>query len=145
MSPQQGISLFKALPDEEALSVTERFYPLYEKTKSHSGINMEKTSHSKNVMELNSKIMFLKKQLTNISEKLQNIAYLDNLRKITATLDSLPLYYIKQLLDIDIDDVSNAISEFKNIVPENYITTILDKDNKIVNEVETILLSEQFI
>jgi superfamily II DNA or RNA helicase len=145
MSPKQGISLFKALPDEKALPVTEKFYPLYEKTKSHSGINMEKTSHSKNVMELNSKIMFLKKQLTNNSENLQNIAYLDNLRKITATLDSLPLYYIKQLLDIDIDDVSNAISEFKNIVPENYITTILDKDNRIVNEVETILLSEQFI
>ena len=38
-----------------------------------------------------------------------------------------------------------ALAEFKSLVNEEYIGTILEKDNKIMNTVETILLSEQFI
>jgi len=145
LSPFKGVSLFKASSDEKGLRVTENFYPLYEKSKTQSGINMEKTSLSKNILELNSKILLIKKQLTREPEKHYNDLYLDRLRKVVGTLNSLPLYYIRQLLDVSIDNVDIVINEFKKIVPENYLDVILEKDDKVINEIETILLSEQFI
>jgi superfamily II DNA or RNA helicase len=145
LSPLEGISLFKALPNEKSLQTTENFYNLYKQAKAQSGISSERTIRSKNTAELNNKIIFLKKQLANISENSQDIVYLDKLRKITGTLDSLPLYYTKQLLDVDIKKISTTITEFKNLVPEKYINVILEKHDNILNETETILLSEQFI
>ena len=144
-SPLGGISLFKASFEEKAFPVTESFYPLYEKTKAQSGISTEKTVRSKNLIELNSKILFLKKELTKIPGNESDISYLENLRRITSTLDSLPLYYTRQLLDIEIREAKTVVAEFRNIVPDNYIKTIIEKDEKVLNETETILLSEQFI
>jgi hypothetical protein len=60
-------------------------------------------------------------------------------------LEALPLYYTRALLNIDIRDVKTIITEFKNTVSESYINSIIEKDAKIMNEIETILLSEQFI
>ena len=145
LSPFAGISLFKAASNEQPLPITESFYPLYEKTKAQSGISAEKTSHSKNILELNSKIQFLKKQLVDNSDNSHDYKYLDKLRKATGMLEALPLYYIRALLDINIDDAKTVISDFKNIVSENYINAIIEKDERILNEIETILLSEQFI
>jgi len=48
-------------------------------------------------------------------------------------------------LDVKIENANVAILDFKSIVCEDYISTILEKDDKIMNEAETVLLSEQFI
>jgi len=61
---------------------------------------------------------------------LQDIEYLDKLRKITGTLEALPLYYTKALLDIEIDNVKSVITEFKKIVSDHYINTIMEKRRK---------------
>jgi superfamily II DNA or RNA helicase len=143
--PFAGISFFKTTPNEKPIPVNEYFYPLYEKSKEQSGINAEKSGHSKNLQEINNKINYLKKQLTNVSENLLDIEYLDKLRKISSTLEALPLYYTKALLDIEIEDAKSVITEFKKIVSDHYINTIIEKDAKVMNEIETILLSEQFI
>jgi hypothetical protein len=47
--------------------------------------------------------------------------------------------------DVDVSDTEAAITEFKTLVSEEYLDTILEKDNRVQNEVETILLAEQFI
>jgi hypothetical protein len=145
LPPFEGISLFKALPNESPFPVTDNFYSLYEKTKAHSGVISEKTSRSKNVIDLTNKINLLKKQLTAVPESGNAVAYLDGLRKVSGELESLPLYYIRQLLDVDIKDAAATITEFKKWVSEGYINTILEKDEKILNETETVLLSEQFL
>jgi superfamily II DNA/RNA helicase len=142
VSTQGGISLFKSPPEEKAQELTEGFYPLYEKAKSVSGTNTEKTTLSKNIIALTEKIKYLKRQLAGNTEDAQ---YLDNLHKVSGLLQSLPLYYIKALLDVDIADAKAAVAEFKSLVNEDYIDTILEKDNRIMNEVESILLAEQFI
>jgi superfamily II DNA or RNA helicase len=144
-SPFVGISLFKAMRDEKAIPVNEKYYPLYEKAKAQSGISTEKSNRSKNTLELNNKINFLKDNFKNIAASENEISYLEKLRKVSGMLDSLPLYYTRQLLDVEIGDVNTILSEFKNLVPEEYLNTIIEKDEKIMNETETILLSEQFL
>jgi hypothetical protein len=37
------------------------------------------------------------------------------------------------------------MTAFKNILAEDYLSAIIEKDNKIMNETENVILSEQFI
>jgi hypothetical protein len=58
---------------------------------------------------------------------------------VVGELNALPLYYIRQLLDVNVGDTGKAMTEFKTIVAEEYLSTILEKDNKIMNEMENII------
>jgi superfamily II DNA or RNA helicase len=145
VSARDGIELFKAEPEEKALELTDGFYPLYERAKTASAANTEKTALSKNITALNDKINYLLRQLRQSKGNTKDIEYLANLSTVAVKLESLPLFYIRALLDVDIADANAAIAEFKYLVDEEYIDTILEKDNKIMNTVETILLAEQFI
>jgi hypothetical protein len=145
VSAQDGIALFKAEPEEKALELTDGFYPLYERAKTTNAANTEKTALSKNITALNDKINYLLKQLRQSKGNVNDIEYFTNLSNVAVKLESLPLFYIRTLLDVDIADASAALAEFKSLVNEEYIDTILEKDNKIMNTVETILLAEQFI
>jgi hypothetical protein len=142
LSPLAGFSLFRTASDEKALPVTEGFYPMYERAKDSSGKSTIKTSNSKNIIDLVNKINLIKSSL-GVSP--DDKKYLDTIRKVAGELNALPLYYTKQLLDVDIDDTANAVLEFKNIVAEEYLAAILEKDNKIMNETENVILSEQFL
>jgi superfamily II DNA or RNA helicase len=142
LSPLAGLSLFRTAKDEKALPVTEGFYPMYERAKGSSGKSTIKTSNSKNIINLVNKINLLKSS-SDVSP--DDKKYLDAIRKVAGELNALPLYYTKQLLDVNIGDATNAMIEFKNIVVEEYLAAILEKDDKIMNETEKIILSEQFI
>jgi superfamily II DNA or RNA helicase len=142
VSAQEGIALFKAGPEEAAVKLTDSFYPLYEKTKDVSAADPEKTALSKNISNLNNKIHYLLRQSKG---NVEDMEYFSRLQNIAVKLRALPLFYIRMLLDVDIKDTKAAAAEFKALVNEEYINTILEKDDKIVNETETILLAEQFI
>jgi superfamily II DNA/RNA helicase len=148
VSAQDGIVLFKAEPEEKAVGLTDGFYPLYESAKSASAAIPEKTALSKNITALNDKINYLLRQLRQ-SEQSKGSAddreYLANLKKVSIELESLPLFYIRALLNIGVKDANAAVAAFRSLVNEEYIDTILEKDDKIMNEAETILLAEQFI
>jgi superfamily II DNA or RNA helicase len=141
LAPFAGLSLFKTDKDEKALPVTEGFYPLYEQAKGSSGKSTIKTSNSKNIIALVNKINCL---TSNSPISADDKKYLENIRKVAGELNALPLYDIRQLLDIDIS-ATNAVTEFKRFVTDDYLWTILQKDNKIMNETEDVILSEQFI
>jgi hypothetical protein len=141
LAPFAGLSLFKTDKDEKALPVTEGFYRQYDCAKGSSGKSTIKTSNSKNIIDLVKNINFLIKNTITADDK----KYLKNIRKVAGELNALTLYDIRQLLDIDIGDAANAVAEFKNFVTDDYLWTILEKDNKIMNETEDIILSEQFI
>jgi hypothetical protein len=142
LAPFAGLSRFRTDKNEKAMPVTEEFYPLYDCAKGASGKSCIKTSNSKNIIALVNKINFL---TSNSTISADDKKYLENLRKVAGELNALPLYYIRQLLDIAIGDAANAVIEFKNFVTDDYLWTILEKDNKIMNETEDVILSEQFI
>lgn len=58
------------------------------------------------------------------------------------SLDSLPLYYQKQIKNADAGS-QNAVQEIRDIVPEVYLESLIEKDNKVGTEPETILLAEE--
>jgi superfamily II DNA or RNA helicase len=142
LSPLTGLSLFRTAKGEKAQPVTEGFYPMYERAKGSSGKSTIKTSNAKNTIALVNKINLIK---SNPAVSPEDKKYLDAIRKVAGELNALPLYFTKQLLDVGIGDIAHAMSDFKNIVAEEYLTAILEKDSKIMNEVENVILSEQFI
>jgi superfamily II DNA/RNA helicase len=141
LTPFAGLSFFRSVKEEEALPVTEGYYPMYERAKGSSGKSTVKTSNSKNTSALVDKINLLKKTVVSQDDK----KYLENIRKVAGELNALPIYYIRQLLDVDVGDTDKAMADFRTIVAEEYLSAILDKDNRIMNETENIILSEQFI
>jgi hypothetical protein len=142
LSPFTGLSLFKSARGEKALPVTEGYYPMYERAKGSSGTSSAKTSNSRNIIDLINKIHLIK---NTPAVSTDDKKYLDNLRKAAGALNALPLYYIRQLLGVDIGDAGKAMAEFKYILAEEYLSAIIEKDNKIMNETENVILSEQFI
>jgi hypothetical protein len=115
---------------------------MYEQAKGKSGHSTEKTSNSKNIIDLVNKINFL---TSTPAISADDKIYLENIRKVAGELNALPLFYIRRLLDINVSDTNNVITEFKKLVENEYLEAILEKDNKIMNEPEDIILSEQFI
>jgi hypothetical protein len=145
LSPYAGLALFKAATDEKPLQVTDGFYPMYQTAKSQSGISTEKTTRSKNIMTLDQNILYILKVLSAKAGNDETKEYLGKLRQVINELDSLPAFYIKALLDIDLKDPGKSIVEYRQIADDEYINSIIEKDNQILNETETILLAEQFI
>jgi superfamily II DNA or RNA helicase len=142
LSPFDGLSLFKTTKDEEALPLTEAYYHLYERAKGASGEASVKTTNSKNIRDLIDKINFI---ITKTIISPEDKRYFENLRKVAGDLNALPLYYQKILLEIDIENTEKMIQEFKEAVAEEYLAEILEKDHKIMNDPENIILSEQFV
>jgi superfamily II DNA/RNA helicase len=145
LSPYAGLALFKAGIEEKPIQVTEGFYPMYQTAKSQSGISTEKTTRSKNSMALDQNILYILKILSEKSGNDENKEYLGKLRRVINELDSLPSFYIKALLDVEIKEPEKSIVEYRQTVDDEYINSIIEKDNQILNETETILLAEQFI
>ncbi|MCR5763564.1 MAG: hypothetical protein K6G00_09310 [Treponema sp.] len=137
LQPQNALSIFKASKDEKSLEVSDSFYALYEKAKNDSGIVRKSHTNSKTAQESQSVLQFIKQHSQNESDK----EYISSVMKVLS-LDSLPLYYQKQIKNVDAGS-QNAVQEIKAIIPEVYLDSLIEKDNKIGSEAETILLAEE--
>ncbi|MDR1896453.1 MAG: SWF/SNF helicase family protein, partial [Prevotellaceae bacterium] len=145
LPPYVGLSLFKADKEEKPYPVTEGFYPLYQTAKSKSGIYPENTSRSKNIAALDKNIHYILKILSEKPGNDENKEYLGKLLRVVNELESLPLFYIKELLKVEIKEPEKSVIEYNRIANEEYVNSIIEKDNQILNEAEIILLAEQFI
>ena len=54
----------------------------------------------------------------------------------------MPVYYLQQIAKINPNN-NDTIFELKTIVPENYLSVLIEKNNKIGSEPELILLAEE--
>ena len=125
---------------QEAFPVSDDFYALYENAKSESGIIHKSAQKSKSVQDVVGILNFIKKQSQNENDK----AYIDALQNVVS-LDSLPLYYIKEIKEKIKPDSLEAVVQLRLIVPDTYLESLLEKNGKVGKEVEMILLSEEFL
>ena len=139
MNSQQALTLFKAEKEEKGEKVSDAFYKMYEKAKSESGIVKVSKQKSKNVQEALSALNFLKNTAQTASDK----EYIETVRNVVSW-DSLPLFYLRKISKIEFLN-KNVIEDLKIIIPENYLNTLVKKDNAIGSEPETILLAEELL
>ncbi len=139
LNPLQALNIFKATKDEQPIDVSDKFYPLYEEAKRMSGIVKSVKSKSKNVQEAIGLIEKLLRVIKNENES----KYLKAVREVIS-LDSLPMYYLKELTKMSYSN-PDIIKQIQSILPENYIETLLEKDSRVGSEPETILLAEEIL
>lgn len=139
VSPQQALTLFKATKDDKTEKVSENFYTMYERAKAESGVVKTSRTRSKNAQEALGILRILQSKVKSESEK----EYLKSLCDVI-NWDSLPTYYIKKLSNINPKEL-HAFTSVKEIIPDSYLETLIQKENKIGAEPETILLAEELI
>jgi superfamily II DNA/RNA helicase len=95
LNPEQAFALFKSTKEERGYSVSDDFYPLYERAKESSGIVKANRKHSKIIRDARKRLQLIKKSLDDITEQ----SYVDAVLEIIE-LDSLPLFYARKLARI---------------------------------------------
>lgn len=139
LNPENALALFEAKPDEKGEKVSDSFYPVYEKAKQSSGHVKQTRQNSKNIQEALSAVTMLKNKAEDKNDK----EYLEGVRNVISW-DSIPLYYMKRIAKIDAAK-DGAFEELKQIIPENYLETLIEKNSKVGSESETVLLAEEMV
>lgn len=137
VNPQQALTLFKAKKDEEGESVSDAFYAMYEKAKAESGVVKASAQRSKTSQEAIGVLNFLKQSAKTDSQK----EYLEAVRNVISW-DSIPIFYTKKISHIKPTD-TDSFEQIKEIIPDAYLNTIIEKDQKVGSEPETVLLAEE--
>lgn len=137
LNPENALALFEAKPDEKGEKVSDSFYPIYEKAKQSSGHVNQTKQNSKNIQDALSTVAILKNNIQDKNDK----EYLEGVRNVISW-DTVPLYYMKQIAKINASK-NGALEELKQIVPESYLETLIEKNNKVGSESETVLLAEE--
>lgn len=139
VNPQQALTLFRAKKDDEGQVVSDGFYSMYEKAKAESGVVKKSKQKSKTAQEAIAILTILK----NKAKTEQDKEYIKSVQDIISW-DSIPTYYMKQIAKLN-PTLSTVMAELKEIVPDNYLETIIEKDSKVGSEPETILLAEELL
>ncbi len=140
LSPQQALTLFESNKQEFGKKVSEHFYSLYQNAKKYSGVTRSNNLLNKKNSD-NAKGMILKYLIPACINE-EDKEYLKLILK-AIELNALPLIYLREIVDIDITK-KDVIGTIKLIIPYNYIHTLIQKNNDIETEPETILLAEEF-
>ena len=113
---------------------------MYQRVKDASGIVKTTKIKSGNLQEANKIFMVAKKIY---SSNKNAIEYLEGVTDI-ANKDSFPVFYLKKIAKID-TKANDILDQIKAIIPEGYLDSLIEKDNKVGSEPETVLLAEEFI
>lgn len=138
VNPETALTMFRAEKDEKGGKVSDEFYTLYERAKQMSGVTKETRQNSKSIQEAISVLNFL---LNSPKTSKNDKEYLKNVREVISW-DAIPVVYMKQIAKINPAE-KNTVQEIKEIVPETYLETLLEKNGRIGSESETVLLAEE--
>lgn len=139
VNPQQALTLFKAAKDEKGFSVSEGFYMMYERAKEGSGVVKKTRQKSKNVQEALQILTVLKNIVIPENEK----EYISAVQDVISW-DSIPTYYMKQISKLN-PSSSSTLHELKEVLPDKYLETLIEKEKKVGSEPEIILLAEELV
>ncbi len=137
INPQQALNLFKASKDDRGFAVSDAFYPLYERAKTESGVVKASRQKNKTVREVIQLLQAVKNMVASETDK----EYLEAVINVISW-DSIPTYYLKQIVNVK-PSSKTFIKEIKQIIPEDYLDILLNKNSAIDSEPETILLAEE--
>ena len=138
LSAQEAIKLFKCEKEEQSFSVSEKFYAMYQRAKEESGVIKVSKAKSKILQEANKALLYIQKKYSSDKNKTE---YIKGVTEI-ANKETFPDYYLKQIKKIDLKE-NDIFEQLQTIIPEEYLDSLIEKDNKVGSEPETILLAEE--
>ena len=139
IEPQKGLKLFEANDSEEPFEVSDGFEDMYKQMKRVINEYKKYPTLERNEQGAIENINILKGKLKDEAD------YFDLLLKIIKELNALPDVYVKFVKDLDLKKHPNElIIELKKMLPISYLKQFERRADKIDEEKETVILSEEF-
>jgi superfamily II DNA or RNA helicase len=135
----EAFKLFEADISEDAEKTSKTFEAIYTQLKDNLFSKKKEIALNRGKIEAIDKINALK---TKLPEKKD---YLEDLYYVLKELDALPDRYAKAIRAIDLKNLDKEIKELEKEVPHKYLLNIIDREKKIDEGKESLILSEELI
>ncbi|MEN8262794.1 MAG: helicase-related protein [Nitrospirota bacterium] len=135
----EALRLFEADISEEAKKTSKSFGSIYDDIKKNLFSQKTEVSKDRGKTETIQKVDFLKDKLSNKRDYLEDLLY------VIRDLDALPDRYAKLIRAIDIKMLEEDMKELEKEVPHKYLIDIIDREKKIDEGREALILSEELI
>ncbi|MCK5612511.1 SWF/SNF helicase family protein, partial [Candidatus Pacearchaeota archaeon] len=135
----QALDLFEAEMSEKAQKVTDDFEPAYASLKENLFSKRSEVAMNKAKQDTIHKVHALIKELPEKKDYLQDLLY------VLQQLDALPERYSKMMRAMDSRQLHADFKKFYDQVPHNYLVGIIEREHKIEEGQESLILSEELI
>lgn len=135
----EALKLFEATSTEKAEKTSDAFETVYQNIRTKLFPKKTEVSLDRGKTEAIQKVEVLK---TKLPEKKD---YLEDLLYVIRELDALPERYAKLIRSIDIESLKEDIKVLETEVPHSYLINIIEREKKIDEGREELILSEELI
>ena len=135
----ESLNLFEADISEKAEKTTKEFNVIYEQIQKTLFSKKTEIAMDRGKRETVLKIEKLKQKLPKEND------YLEDLYYVMKNLDALPDRYAKMIRAIELKNFEQELKEFKKEVPHSYLLNIIERERKIEEGKECLILSEELI
>lgn len=132
-----ALDVFEAHISEKPKPVSDGFEPVYEALKENLFTKRSEVAMNRAKQDTIHKVTALKKELPEHKDYLEDLLY------ILQKLDALPERYAKMIRAIDGRKLPKDFLDFKNEVPHGYLVGIIEREHKIEEGQESLILSEE--
>ncbi len=135
----QALDLFEAEMSEKSKQVTDDFEPVYVSLKENLFSKRSEVAMNKAKQDTIHKVDALIKEIPEKKDYLHDLLY------VLKKLDALPERYSKMIRAIDSRRLGEDIKKFYGQVPHGYLVGIIEREHKIEEGQESLILSEELI
>ena len=134
-----ALDLFEAEVSEESERTSDSFEPVYEKVKSKLFAKRTEVALDKGKRETILKVEALKDKLPKKKDYLEDLLY------VLKELDALPDRYSRFIRAIDFKSLEEDVERLQQQCPHSYLVGIIEREKKIEEGEESLILSEELI
>lgn len=139
LSVHDALELFEAQISEKPKQVSGGFEPIYEALKDNLFTKRTEVAMNKAKQDTIHKVTALMKEVPDHKDYLEDLLY------VLQKLDALPDRYSKMIRAIDSRKLPKDFLAFKNEVPHSYLVGIIEREHKIEEGQESLILSEELM
>jgi len=139
LSPSEGLELFEAHLSEEPQKVTDGFEEVYQQLKDNLFTKQTAVAKDRGKQDAINKLRSLKTKLLHKRDYIEDLLY------VVEKLDALPDRFMKMIRAIEVKTLEKDFEALMAEVPASYLIKIIDREQGISNERETLILAEELI
>jgi len=135
----QALDIFEAEISEKPKQTSDNFEPIYQSLKDKLFSKRTEVAMNKPKQDTIHKVNILIKEVPAKKDYLLDLLY------ILQKLDALPERYAKMIRAIEGKTLVKSLDDFQREVPHNYLLDIIERERKIEEGQESLILSEELI
>lgn len=139
LSAADALNLFEAQISEQGEQTSKSFEEVYSKIKENLFSKRTEVAKDRGKTQTIDKVQILKDKLPEHKD------YLEDLLCVVKDLDALPEKFARFIRSIDLKTLEKDFNELQRQVPLDYLLAIIDREQKIEEGKETLILSEELI